>query len=68
MKKESWDFLRFVLKLSVRFTPRLMVAPYVGAFRGTQVVLDRFHAEITAFCDAERKAQQDVSSSERAVG
>jgi hypothetical protein len=68
MRKEDWAAFKFILRLSIRFTPRVVVAPYVGAFRGMQVVLDRFHAEITAFCDAERKAQQDVNSSERVIG
>ncbi len=68
MKKESWEFLKFCLRLGVKFAPRLMVAPYVGAVRGVWAVQERIDAEITAFCEAERKAQQNVSSSERVVG
>ena len=63
MKREDWEFLKFWLKLVVRFTPRMMVAPYVGAVRGMLAVCDRVNAEIAAFCEAERKAQRDVSSS-----
>jgi hypothetical protein len=68
MKKENWEFLKFSLKLGVKFAPRLMVAPYVGALRGVWAVLDRVDAESTAFCEAERKAQRDVDPSEQVVG
>jgi hypothetical protein len=52
--------------------PRFLVIPYVraliGALREVWVAFDRFHAEITAYGDAERKAQQDAGSSEKAIG
>jgi hypothetical protein len=68
MKKENWEFLKFCLKLGVKFTPRMMVAPYVGAVRGVWAVQDKIDAEITAFCEAERKAQRDAIPSEQVVG
>ncbi len=68
MKSETWEFIKFHVLLGIKFALRLTIAPYVGAVRGVWVMLDKFHAEITAYCDAERKAQQDPGSSEKAIG
>jgi hypothetical protein len=72
MKGIDWRFLKFCLKLSIRYMPRFLVIPYVralvGALREVWIAYAKFHAEITAYCDAERKAQQEAASSGRAVG
>jgi hypothetical protein len=62
MKKENWEFLKFCLRIAVKYAPRLMVAPYVGAARAIWVVVKTYDAEITVFLEAEEKARQDVSS------
>jgi hypothetical protein len=72
MKGIDWKFFRFCLKLSIRYMPRFLVIPYVraliGALREVWFAIDKFHAEITAYCDAERKAQQEAGSSEKVIG
>ena len=68
----DWKFVKFCLKLSIRYMPRFLVIPYmralIGALREVWVAFDRFHAEITAYGDAERKAQQEAASSGKAIG
>jgi len=56
----DWRFFKFCLKLSIRFMPRFHVAFVMGALRAVWETMDKFHAEITAYCDAERRAQQEV--------
>ncbi len=72
MKGIDWRFLKFCVKLSVRYLPRLLITPYVRALmralRDVWETLDKFDAEITAYCDAERKAKQDAGLSEKAIG
>jgi hypothetical protein len=68
MKKRRFAFLKFYLKLCVRITPGVMIAPLIGTYRYLRSVQDRIDADFAAFNEEERKAQQDISSSERAVG
>ncbi len=72
MKGIDWRFLKFCFKLSMRYMPRFLVTPYIRALIGVAREIwnsfDGFHAEITAYCDAERKAQQDAGSPEKAIG
>lgn len=54
MKSESWEFIKFAIKINLRYYPRLFVAPLVGAWRNTQRVLGRMGDEVDEFI-----AQQD---------
>jgi hypothetical protein len=68
MKKRNWAFLKLYLKVCVRYMPGLAIAPFIGTYRYFMSVREKMDADFAAFFEEERKAQQEVSSSERAAG
>jgi hypothetical protein len=49
MSKEFREYIRFVLKVNLRYYPRLLAAPLIGAVRQVWETVDRMDAEIDAF-------------------
>ena len=49
MKSDFWEYIRFVAKVNLRYFPRLLAAPLLGAFRCVWETVDRMDAEIDAF-------------------
>ena len=61
MKSDFWEYMRFVLKVNLRYLPRFFAAPVVGAVRRVWEIADRMDAEIDAFV-AEQKQRAERSS------
>lgn len=49
MNRDSWEYIRFVLKVNLRYLPRFFAAPVIGAVRRVWETADRMDAEIDAF-------------------
>jgi hypothetical protein len=60
MKNEAWELFKFVVKLNVRYFPRLFISPLVGAMRGVWAEADKMDAEFDEFV-----AKQDQRLAER---
>ena len=55
MNGESWEFIKFAIKLSLRYHLRLWAAPTVGAWRNTQRVVAQMSAEVDEFNARQRQ-------------
>lgn len=62
MKIDSWAFIKFAIKLNLRYHPRLLVAPLVGAVRNTRQVIGRMGAEIDEFIA--RQSQRNANGAQ----
>ena len=49
MKSDLWKSTGFVVKTSLRYFPRLLIAPLVGGYRDFCETMDRMDVEIRAF-------------------
>jgi hypothetical protein len=68
MKQRKWAFLKFYLRAMAKYMPGLAIAPIIGTYRYFMSVQERMDADFAAFKEEERKARQDLGSSEQAVG
>lgn len=62
MKSESWEFIKFAIKLNLRYHPRLWAAPLVGAMRNTRQVVGQMNAEVDEFIA--RQNQRNANGAE----
>ncbi len=62
MKGDLWEFTKYAFKVNLKHLPRLLIAPLVGALRGTWQAYERMDAEIDQF-DATRKRQGRTAAS-----
>jgi hypothetical protein len=49
MNNNLWKSAGFVVKTSLRYFPRLLIAPFVGGYRDFSETMDRMDAEIRAY-------------------
>jgi hypothetical protein len=64
MKRDFWEYIRFVMKVQLRYLPRLFVAPLVGAVRCVWETVDRMDAEIDAFvAEQNQRAERNPTRS-----
>jgi hypothetical protein len=64
MRNESWEFIKFAIKLNLRYHPRLWVAPLVGAVRNTRQVIGRMSAETDEFIAQQRRRSAEAATTQ----
>jgi hypothetical protein len=64
MNKRFWKITWFVVKLTLKYFPRVFVSPVVGAFRQVWETLDRADAELAALIATEdQRAERNPTRS-----
>jgi hypothetical protein len=64
MNKSFWEAAWFVVRVGLKYSLRILVAPIVGGFRETSRLMARMHAETRAFVEAQdQRAERNPTRS-----
>ncbi len=62
MKMMTWKNILFIAQVNLKYFPRLLVSPIIGAFRQVWETMDRMDAEIDAFEQNQRAERNPTRS------